>query len=898
MILVTGDLVLDHNIYAGQRLTSDSDATLGMLYRTQLGGANLTYGLLEALERTAAPAPGGAQFSTTNLLFGLKQTTTSDLHDWPRGFHVGAVWDAFDGPEKGESHWRLSKNLGYGVRMDSVYPASPAPGLAEAKPHVLVIDDGGLGFRLKTADKCWPPFLVSNGEAPELQWIILKMSRPLARGDLWRELAARWRDRLIVLVSADNLRREDVRVSRGLSWESTVDDLVEEIHANPAISELKSCRHLVITLRGDAALWLDKPGNRGHGPCRLVFDRERGEGEWEDSHKEGGAFGFLSAMTAALAWNLRAAKSTDTVELVHPLKAGLSAARFLREYGHGPVKGGEPGFPFKEAAAHLLSPTQKYAAAEVQCSGACCIEGKVQPATHWTMLGQVAHSDAFPVPLYLPARRLALLGPSALESVPCARFGKLLTMDRREIEDLRSLRQLMLSYRHGGPQKQPLSLAVFGAPGSGKSFGLKQIAEGVFGEKNPVLEFNLSQFKGPEDLIGAYHQVRDQVLAGWTPVVFWDEFDSAEYKWLKYMLAPMQDGMFQDGQLTHAVGKSVFVFAGGTSRDFEHFGPSDKAESDENEAQQKARHDFVMAKGPDFKSRLAGFFDVLGPNPHQEYDREAAGKGLDPWTDDSTDLAFPVRRAILLRSLLGLVKGKENNRENEHLDIDRGLLTALLQIKHYRNGARSMEKLVTQMRDRGGLPLRRSHLPPDNLLALYVDDVPLFHTLIQSSYAFLAQANKIAEGMHNDWFTHITEERRAKGGRYCKPYKDLDEEDKAPSIAAAVRIPEILAWAGYVLEEGLATEDEEKEIKQFLKSNREFLAEAEHMGWDEQARLDDWEYGPEKIDQKKIHNLLIPYSELPEAEKDKDRLTIENYPKYARDAGFKIVSGRKGDSEV
>ena len=74
--------------------------------------------------------------------------------------------------------------------------------------------------------------------------------------------------------------------------------------------------------------------------------------------------------------------------------------------------------------------------------------------------------------MFGPARRLALLGPAALENVPCARFGKLLTLDRREIEALRSLRQLMLSYRDGGTRRQPLSLAVFGAPGSGKSFGL------------------------------------------------------------------------------------------------------------------------------------------------------------------------------------------------------------------------------------------------------------------------------------------------------------------------------------------------------------------------------------------------------------------------------------------
>jgi hypothetical protein len=639
------------------------------------------------------------------------------------------------------------------------------------------------------------------------------------------------------------------------------------------------------------ALWLDDPGSAKHGPCRLVFDPERGEGEWDDAQQSGNAFGFLSAMTTALAWNLHAAKSGDAVELVPALKAGLSAVRFLRDYGHGPEEGGEPGFPFAKAAGELLSPSEKYAASEVPCSGKCCKPGCEQEAKQWTMLGRVAHSDAFKAPLYRLGRRQALLGPAALENVPCARFGKLLTMDRREIEDLRVMRQLMLSYKKVNPQKQPLSLAVFGAPGSGKSFGLKQIAAGVFGEKNPVLEFNLSQFRGPEELIGAYHQVRDKVLAGYTPVVFWDEFDSGEYKWLQYLLAPMQDGTFQDGQLTHPVGKSIFVFAGGTSCDFEHFGPPDKPKSKEDDAQQKARHDFVMKKGPDFKSRLAGYFDVLGPNPRQRYNDDAAKEGMNPWEDDPEDLAFPVRRAILLRSLLGLVKDKEN----DHLDIDHGLLTALLKIKHYKNGARSMEKLVTQMKERGELPLRRSHLPPDTLLALYVDDVPEFHVLVQSSYEILAQAEVIAKAIHTDWYTHITPERLARGGRYCKPYDGpggLEDEDKVTNIAAALRIIEIVDLIGYELEKGIATADEEKQLKQKLKEKMELLAEAEHMGWDEQARMAGWVYGPAWDEAKKTHNLLIPYADLPEIEKQKDRDTVTNYPQYAGLAGFKIVPRR------
>jgi hypothetical protein len=298
-----------------------------------------------------------------------------------------------------------------------------------------------------------------------------------------------------------------------------------------------------------------------------------------------------------------------------------------------------------------------------------------------------------------------------------------------------------------------------------------------------------------------------------------------------------------------------------------------------------------MRKGPDFKSRLAGFFDVLGPNPGQSYDSEAAKKGLDPWVDDSADAGFPVRRAILLRSLLGLVK----ERENEVLHIDRGLLTALLEINHFRNGARSMEKLISSIRDGGGLPLRRAHLPPDNLLAMYVDSVKDFHELTQRSNAFLAQAERLARALHEDWRANLTAEDEAKGGPNDKPYDELDQEGKASNIAAGCRIPEILALAGLVLEEGKSSPEEEEKVRVFLESNIDFLAEAEHLGWEEQKRMEGWVYGPPPRDhEKRTHPLFVPYSELPKDQKDKDRRTIRHYPDYARERGFKIVTLRSG----
>lgn len=127
------------------------------------------------------------------------------------------------------------------------------------------------------------------------------------------------------------------------------------------------------------------------------------------------------------------------------------------------------------------------------------------------------------------------------------------------------------------------------------------------------LEFNLSQFANADDLIGAFHQIRDKVLQCRLPVVFFDEFDSQSYRWLQFLLAPMQDGKFQEGQVTHPIGKCVFIFAGGTSWTYETFGPPPSSATTGGSSSSTtggvghlsaAEMEFRLAKGPDFKSRL------------------------------------------------------------------------------------------------------------------------------------------------------------------------------------------------------------------------------------------------------------------------------------------------------
>ncbi|MBF0552691.1 MAG: AAA family ATPase, partial [Deltaproteobacteria bacterium] len=434
------------------------------------------------------------------------------------------------------------------------------------------------------------------------------------------------------------------------------------------------------------------------------------------------------------------------------------------------------------------------------------------------------------------------------------------------------IKLLIKDYRRND-DRNPLSLAAFGPPGAGKSFGIKQIASEVLGERTPFLEFNLSQFNAPADLIGAFHQVRDKVLEGHMPVVFWDEFDSGNYRWLQYMLAPMQDGKFQEGQITHPIGKCVFVFAGATSYTMQNFGPQSTRWQDEAEA--RAWNEFRLCKGPDFKTRLNGYINLLGPNRRQKFNPDWAGGTGD---DDLSDVCFPVRRALLLRSIL--------DSSHDRLQIDRGLLSALLEVDCYFGGARSFKKIVEPLRPDRPWVIHRSSLPSDEVMGMNVDILE-FSNILTRSEEFQNQADKLAPAVH-EFYRRLAQEE-GWTLKYDIPYEELPPNIKSDNVAAAHRIPWILELAGLFLvpkEQGSETTDDD--VSAILESLIEILAEEEHDLWMEHKRLQGWSYGVERNDSKKIHNCLVPCRDLKETDRKKDRNAVRAFPEIAEMAGFKI----------
>lgn len=836
LVLVSGDLVTEQRTYEGTRSVARDRSGRATRVQTEPGGCHRIAQLIGAItDANRGEQPGPSDIDVAIGCDGEPATAFSS-------------WAPFASMLGKDPVWRASHRQGYGDPSDSTL----RPRKTGRVPRVLVLDDCGIAIRHATNERAWH----LGGKRPP-GWIILRLGGPASANDLLDRLTSRGplASRLVIVTSAQRLRDQGVPLSRGLSWERSAEELMDAVRRNAIGQRLGRARHLVVAFGGDGAVWVRS--ERGKVDASLVFDPSSAEGEWIE-RRPGDTFGGLSCVVASLAWHATSA-TPEGADLLPAITRGLSAMRNLHELGHGPAVDSPPdaaAFPAPRLAREILHPSTRYASATVPPGTA---------AAPWSILRSLQGDGVSGRPLHGFARRMAVDGDSVLEHVPCLRVAGLLTADRTEIESLRGLRRLMTAYRDTSAGKKPLSLGVFGAPGAGKSFGVEQLALGVFGDAGARkydgwLEFNLSQFERTDDLVGALHQVRDRRLQGLVPVAFWDEFDAQEFRWLRSLLAPMQDGRFQVGTATHTIGKCVFIFAGGTSPTFEAFGRFSGS------TRQAAERQFVLAKGPDFKSRLDGYLNVLGPN--------AQG-------DD--DVFYPVRRALMLRNMLGCRAGEE-------LAIDPGLLTALLEVSSYTHGARSLGKVLEPLARRApSARIDQWLLPAPEQLALHVKDVDEFRALLQRDLAFQSGevVARLAPAIHDTWRQLARAEGRAS--RFDVPFDALPPVQARSNDAAARRIADVLALIGLRIAPGTGPAALDRKVRAHIGSHVERLAEEEHRGWMRHLRSEGWTFGVPRNDSARVHDCLRPFHELAESEKEKDRNTVRHFPDFVRAAGFHIA---------
>ncbi len=78
------------------------------------------------------------------------------------------------------------------------------------------------------------------------------------------------------------------------------------------------------------------------------------------------------------------------------------------------------------------------------------------------------------------------------------------------------------------------------------------------------------------------------------------------------------------------------------------------------------------------------------------------------------------------------------------------------------------------------------------------------------------------------------------------------------------------------------------ELPEEITELTEQIAENVHDNWAVERIADGWVYGEKRNDEKKTTPCLVPYNELPEREKDFDRVTAMQTLKTILALGYKI----------
>ncbi len=845
-ILVTGDVFLQENLLVEER-----------------AGA----GRADGLDPLAVqPMPGGA-WRLADLAraaigesseLAVQVVAPKRIGDACRAF---AVWAPF-APSCGKKAapkdqvWRIDEFLGAQRCASAGRLAYESDQIDN--PDVLLIEDLNLGFR--DDESLWPKALQEAGARTA---VILRTCAPLCGGPLWQRLLQR-RDRLTVVVSAEALRARGAGLTAPLSWDQTIEEIATEFEGARFANDLALVRRVIVQFGADGAasftrLPLCGELERGLSERvsfeRCLFDPESLEGAWTAKRPGLGSDG-TSMLAAAMA---RHEIDPQGYPLFLALGRGLAAIRKAHENGGGPARNGLFSLS-TEALRAVLQPVkgEPEAAYYTAFPHSLLDDEKLRqrPATKSDLLRDFTGSGFESV--VSTGIDVVLRGVEvALQAVPKATYGKYTTADRDEIERLNSIRNSIDGYLGNPKDARPLSFAVFGPPGSGKSFAVKQLMRDIAGDAAMSLEFNLSQIKDLAELHQAFHRVRDASIQNRIPFVFWDEFDTGDLKWLKDFLAPMQDAAFQAGGVQHAFGKAIFIFAGGTAASLAEF----------NLQKNDPQHEkFKNAKGPDFVSRLRGHIDVKGPNP----EKGAAG------------YAHIIRRAVLLRKLLEGNAPQLIHPETKHLAMDAGIARAFLTVEEYAHGARSLESVVTMSNLARATLYGLAELPTRDLLDMHVSAD--FREKTREPALGVAEIEALAQATHAAYSAYPSP--GAPPNPYAVAFKQLPEA-KRESNRSGVRATLVALIAlGYRL---VRLTPGTPCVTAVPPAQGEALKRLEHDRWLREVLLGGWAWNEVTRREVRLNKNIAPYSALSHEVQPLDILAAETLLAQLPGLGFALV---------
>ena len=780
----------------------------------------------------------------------LQDVAAIDFRDFITATAEVELFPVFANGENIDKVYRVKRFLGFSG------PASGIPKLLpvandDANADMVIIDDENNGYHFN-ADY-WPLALKTPRKTPI---VLYKMSNPDQSNTLWEKLKNFHIDKTIVIINSDDLRSKGANISKSLSWERTAQDFEWQINNNPNLSFLSQCRHLIVLFGMEGAIYYK---NEEALESRLFFLPYEFEGG-SIADSQGNMSGITSCFVAGIARSIVLGNENNeefTTSIGEGIREGIVATQryFIDGFGKNI---GEDSFPssgiFLENENDFIYKEYVQDVAIPRCDD----NGS---KSYWYILKDKSSNNLADIAYNIVKNGVQ----RALKFIPIAQFGNLKTVDRGEIESYRSIKKLMGEYISTTNTTRPLCIAVFGTPGSGKSFGITEVAASIAPMLIQKLTFDLSQLSTTSELITVFHKVRDICLEGKLPLVFFDEFDSGfegKLGWLKYFLAPMQDGVFREGDSLHSIGKAIFVFAGGTSSTMREF--CGEIIEDEEEYR-RFISDFKSAKGPDFSSRLRGYVDILGPNQTNQHD----------------DQLFIIRRAILLRALLEK-KAPHLISDKGEAQIDNGVLRALLKVPWYKHESRSMEAIVEMSLLTNAKKWEQSYLPSTEQLKLHVDEEAFLRHLMHDTF-FSEKIESLASAIHEK-DRELNKHDINVDPEFLKKWEDLTEDFKESVRAQARRIPDALLTINY----DVVSVKETPDFEAFTENELNVLAAYEHTNWYSYQKKAGWKKGIVKDKKAKTDPALVNWNALPQANKYRVYQIVTIWPEILANANFKI----------
>jgi hypothetical protein len=715
----------------------------------------------------------------------------------------------------------------------------PPPG-SEDNRTVYVFQDGENHFdgtnggkeALQLLEPHWPSYFIYH------------MSRPLCRGAIWDKVRPRASgtnrfdpERLVVIVQADDIRAAGIELSHGSSWEKTCEDFVMNIGAVGSLVTLVTCPHLIVVFGCDGLIY-----HRGLDVLKpvLFFDPLATEDEF---FKKNVKYipGIMEAFVSGFA---RALIQSDEPSYEDCIKAGFQASGRLAR------KGLSPHPSIYDALAIMSQATSEDTLIRFDIPSDEIGKGDQS----WSLLDFVI-ADSGEV-----ARRIVLEGTSRI-GIPLARFNRLVLFDRKEIQLFHTLRTQLEEYLVVS-QTKPLSIAMFGPRGSGKTFAALQVVEtAAAGKKVRPLIFDLSEFKKPEDLVEAFHQIRDCALDGYTPFAYFKNFDisflESSFAWLPHLLPVMTNGWFFDGAVRRPIGRALLFFGTSAMRSFAAF--RRHAEASLSQVDSRAVHDFIGC--------LQGFVDMAG------FNRGGVG-----------DKMYLFQRAVVLHALLE--EREPKLKSGDGINIEESVLSGLLLVSEYFQGIRSLKTVLAMSHVNNARHFSRSALPSETQLQLHVDYREFVKAM--SGKHLPAEARELlAERLNDVYCSHIRERERAKPDNKTKTDEQIDEENwltpwnqlleafKDSNRDHADAIPSTIRIVSCFLAE---KKDGTTPVTEFTRKEIETMAIHEKNRWNSERLQRQWKTGP-RSGKDKTTPYLVPWEDLEDSIKDIDRVMVRSYPK-------------------